>query len=498
MPPTFAPSEWPRFSLSSREGFGRLLSRVAWPILLCALALSIYASLELRGLYADGAHHLMLVVESGGFALIETARATVHVLEQFPAVLAIRLGSLDSEAVVVLYGLTIHTVPLILVALCYPVLPRDLKGLFAFPLLHYLAGSTAAGFAPVTEGTIAAAYFWLLFCLILFRTDSLAARLLTAAAAIPAIFAHEAMVFLAPVLALAAAWRARRESSLPGKALLWLLVAWFAVVVAVQIGFAAEPRDPENKRAFIQQMKTFQWLVGSGGLNVPAALGILASLAAAAVALCSLTPPSRRRPWERMSWALVAAFGLLSAVVVIATAVGLLPLVPRLQFAARNHSALLSFPLAVLAFVSVLWPPLCALWARRQNVAILAALAVGALGWHVVGVHHWSDYVRTFRSVLSGHQGLVAWEPLLESLPTHQREAMLNMGWWWTQPTMSFWLSPGGRVSTVIANPANVGWQPFDPADPGTLPKSELFDTSAYRQALAGCDEMADETSACP
>jgi len=123
---------------------------------------------------------------------------------------------------------------------------------------------------------------------------------------------------------------------------------------------------------------------------------------------------------------------------------------------------------------------------------------VGTLGWHVIGIQHWSEYVRVFRGVLSSHHGLVAWEPLLESLPRPQGDALLNMGWSWTQPTVSFWLSPGGQVSTVVANPVGVGWQPFDPADPNRLPRSDLFDTSAYRKALVGCIGSDDESRACP
>ncbi len=48
-------------------------------------------------------------------------------------------------------------------------------------------------------------------------------------------------------------------------------------------------------------------------------------------------------------------------------------------------------------------------------------------------------------------------------------------------------MSPGGRVTTVIAKVRSAEWQPFDPADPRVLPSSKLFDTSAYRQALADC-----------
>lgn len=75
-------------------------------------------------------------------------------------------------------------------------------------------------------------------------------RLVSVTVAVPVIHTHSAMVFLAPILAIASAWRASREPSPSAKATFWILAAWFAVVVAVQIGFAIDPRDPQNRRSF--------------------------------------------------------------------------------------------------------------------------------------------------------------------------------------------------------------------------------------------------------
>jgi hypothetical protein len=343
----------------------------------------------------------------------------------------------------------------------------------------------AAGFAPVTEGATAAAYFWLLLYLILFGTERWFGRLVTAALALPVVYAQEAMVFLAPILAMAAAWRACREPSSVGKAWLWSLVVWFLAVIAVQIGSILDPRDLANKQSFAKQMRHFLWLVDGPGLNVPAALGILAGLASLAVAISVMLRAARERLMNRLTWLLIAAFGLASLGLVIATAIGEIPLMPRVQFAARNHPTLLSFPLGLAALASVVWPQLCSLWVRRRNLAVLVFLAMGVFGWHGLGVRDWSFYVDTFRSVLSSHRGLVAMESVLAELPYQQGYALLNMGWVWTVPTVSFLLSPGGQVSTVVANQQGTGWEPFDPADPEALPKSALFDSSAYRRALA-------------
>ncbi len=111
---------------------------------------------------------------------------------------------------------------------------------------------------------------------------------------------------------------------------------------------------------------------------------------------------------------------------------------PRVQFAARNHAAFLSFPLAAAAFASVLWPSGCALCARKRDAPILAFLALGAFGRHGLGIRDLSNCIQTFRQVLGRYLGFLAAEPLLATLPTPQCEPWLRRAGGGRHPRSAF------------------------------------------------------------
>jgi len=466
-------------------------------ILLAALAVNVAASLALRGLHADGASYLLIMIINEGFALLEPSRRTVQILQQLPSVIGMAWGIHDAGTLAVVFCLTLQLLPLALVVACYVVLPKNRKEWFFFPLLHYLAGSMGAAFPSIVEGPVATAYFWLVLYLILFRTEKHSSLGFVALLALPLPLAHEVMIFLAPILALAAIWRASMVESTLQRIGLWLLASWFAVVVAVQIGFVLNPRGPNNRGAFFNDFIALKWFIANGDINVPVALGLLSILAMLIIWLMPLV--AKERAWVKGSTFLVAAiFGLACLLAIVGTFYFDSSFRPWMQFAARNHPAFVSFPLALLALVSLRWPRLQAAWFTVPNQVILLFLAVGVLGWHVVATVYWADYMTTYREMLARHQGLVPYEEVLMELPKKKRMRFKNMDWGWTNPIMSILLSPHGKVSTMIANPSNVGWQPwhpFDPANPNSLPKSGWFDTSDYRRALG---QARNETNSIP
>ena len=118
------------------RNFSVSFNTVAWVVFLSAMAVNVAASLELRGLYADGAHYLLEMIKKEGFSLIEPSRRTVQFLQQMPSVIGIASGIHDMGTLAVVYSLTMQLLPLALVSLCYLVLPKDRKVWFFFPLLQ--------------------------------------------------------------------------------------------------------------------------------------------------------------------------------------------------------------------------------------------------------------------------------------------------------------------------------------------------------------------------
>ena len=314
------------------------------------------------------------MIKKEGFSLIEPSRRTVQFLQQLPSVMGIAYGMHDMGTLAVVYSLTTQLLPLALVASCYLVLPKDRKVWFIFPLLHYLAGSTGAEFASIVEGPVATSYFWLMLYLILFRTEKRSSLVLAVLIALPVLYAHEVMIFLAPILALSAIWRAFKVESRLQRAGLLLLALWFAFVVAVQIGFVIHPREQANRAGFIHDFLHLNWLVTAyGDINVPVVLGMLSIMSMLLVWVIARI--GRESSWVKGCSSLVTAiFGLVCLMAVAGTLYFDRLFCPETQFSARNHPAFVSVPLALLALASLRWSRLQAVWDTVPNRMILLFL----------------------------------------------------------------------------------------------------------------------------
>jgi hypothetical protein len=468
---------------SSEDNLDTVFVLNFWVIITAAIFVSLYAALEFQILYADGTHYLLSILEKEGFAFIEPSRCYAHFLQQFPTVLAMRLGVDSILALTICYGIITHLLPLLLIIICYFVLPPYRKVFFVFPLLHYLAGTTSSSFVGILEGPVAAAYFWLLLYLLLFRFER-SVWMVVALLALPIVYLHEVMVFLAPLLAAVAGWRASQEQQKTSAMRYTLLAIWFLVVVAVQIFFVINPRDPANRGHFVQDLIHLRWLVtASGHVNVPALAGLFAIFVLAGVDVIERF--FKRTRLDMVQWLLVIGFAVVSLSMIAVTFVSEKFITPGMQFSARNQSALISFPLALFAILSTLYPSATLLWKKRQNLCVITILAVTVLSWHVAATHRWVVYLNDFRSILVAGHGLVSWKVACGSLPDDRRSNFQSMSWPWTNPTLSFMLSPKGRVTAVIANPDRGGaWEPFDPNNPKALPHGRFFDSGPYRSTL--------------
>lgn len=445
-----------------------------------ALLAALYAALEWRSLFADGSFYFLNLLTGRSFALMEPARRTVHVLQQFPTVLALRIGISRLDALAVIYGLSLQALPLVLTAACYPVLPREQKPLFLFPLAHFLLGTMAASFAPIVEGPVAAAYFWLLLFLILFGRGRVAA-VAAVCLALPALSLHETTVLLMPILAAVCALRARSEARRPLRVLWWLVAAWFVAIAVVQAGFIIYPRSEARRRDVLMTARVLFGVGNLNGINVPAVLAIAALGAAAAICRPGAEP--------RVGWRAVSIFAAFTIAVIVATAVrgelGRL-FAPGLQFAGRNLAVIVSAPLAILLLLARRRAAGQVLRRRPPLAVLILVLAVGQCAWHALGVHYWSRFAADFRMLLVTHRGYAPWGDVVADLPPEQVQRLRRLDWSWTNPVLSLLLAPGGRVATVIGPVDEQAWRPFDPRQPDQLPRAPQFDYARYLQALAG------------
>lgn len=459
--------------------FERVFPPLSAVVLGALFLVNLYAAVEWRSLYADGVNFFVRVLIENGFSFLEPARRTVHVLQELPLVVAMRVGVSSLSGLAFIYGLTLQMLPLALTAVCYLVLPRGDKPLFIFPLAHYLLGSMPAAYVPIVGGPVAAGYFWMLLLLILFGRRR-GAIMATAALALPALLLHETTVLLMPILGVAAVLRARSETSRPTRAVFVALAAWFAVITIVQAGFIINPAAPEQRQDVLM---TAYFLFGVGnihGINVPAVMAV-----AATVALAIACWPS---PLRHLGWPAVLLFGAFCLILDILT-IGLGEstrlFLPVLQFTARNLAVIVSAPLSVCLLLTQRRPALRALWMQPPVAALVLFLALGQIGWQSIGTLYWGRFVSDFESVLASHGGFVPWKQAVADVSRQQAHEMWRLNWNWTNALFSIVLAPEGQVTTIIGVVDDRRWQPFDPTQPDQLPAAQQFDYARYLQALS-------------
>ncbi|MDM8561287.1 hypothetical protein [Candidatus Parabeggiatoa sp. HSG14] len=448
----------------------------------CAAFVAFYAAFSFRGYYADGAYHIFMMMDNGGFFFYELSRLVATFLHQLPTFLAFKIGIKDISILSFIFSLTLELLPLVLTIFSYFVLPKEKKSYFIFPLIYYFFGAQASGFTPIAEGATATAYFWVLFNFVLFKKFDDRNALLFLLICIPALLLHQVWLFLGIIMIVASYWRLTKERNQLVRIILSILIAWFVVIIIVQLYFVIYPRDIANRESYITNFFNFTWLASSNGLNLPATLGLLLFFIVTVwLGAKRILKGNHKRNLEFVL--------LISAVVCVAVGVGatvaeINGFVASTNFNARNHGAFISFPLALISFMFVygLFNPI--LMKQIFLKRLISILAVGALLWHVVGIGLWNNYLASFKMMLDSKQGLLVWEQATKQLSSAERLNLSVFQWSWTVPAMSYLLSKKGKVRTIITNPSIPVWQPFDPRIVSSLPRNKFFDPSHYIQVL--------------
>ena len=443
--------------------------RDAWALLAClflGIATALYAGLALRGLFGDGVHLLIRLMQGDSFWFAEPSRITAVAILEAPTLAALKLGIGGLHTVAAILSVTLNILPLLVIALCFGILPQHRRAFFLLPAFATFGGIYAAWYVPIAEGLLATAYFWLLFYLLLFAHDAPRWRILIVALAIPTLALDEPMAFLAPVLALAAL---RRRGALSAPLALWFLA------VALHAGWEIlHPYNTANRDRFAAHFLLLHWLrAPDGHVNGPAVLLLCAGAAIAGAIL----RPAWRTP-------LLAAFTAAAFLVAAGAFLSDRLISPGAQFDSRYIPQLLSLPLALVALASLRRPAWVARWATSLTQAIVLILGLAGATWNIAAVLDWQRFTATFRAALARHEGLVSWDTLIAELNADDAARFKRMNWAWNFPELSIVLSPGGDVHTILADPAGPGWRPFDPAVAAELPSGALFSTSAYRAAL--------------
>jgi hypothetical protein len=433
-----------------------MISAVAASALLAVLV-QVYAGTALRGLYADGAHYVVQLVAHGAVPP-HLARIVAQAMFEWPVVAAMRLGMDTPHSIGLVFSLITNVLPGLIVLLCLPALPAEERHFFIFPAFVYFAGTLSAQFASVSEGLVATSYFWLLLCLITFGQLTILRMVLIAVLAVGILDLHEQMSLLGPILFVSCAIRWRGEPHLLPRIVLTLTAVCVLIGTVTGAYFVLQPVSVRDRNSFFSEFLNLQWLYQPGrGLNVPCLLGMLAVVLLAMV---------RRGHEARTTW----TFAVISICLALLAFRFDQLVAPSTQFAARYNGALMSVPLAVLLLVARVHKPVADALTAAPARGIIAILGLTVSLWHVGASGQWTAFLTHFSNVLLSEDGIVAWESVI--VPPASRQAALSrqMVWPWTNPDLSLVVLPRSCVNSVIANPMNAGWMPYNPSNVGTMP----------------------------
>lgn len=460
----------------------RLMRRYGLPALAAVAMLAVYVAAELRPLWNDGFYYLARVLTIQHALLPTTAREAAEVMMQLPLLAATRLGITDLGVLAFVFCLGVQLVPLGLTACAWFALPAEKKHLFLFPLLTVFAGTLGLGFGVMSSGSTTAAYVWLLLFLILFRADRARGLDLAVALAVPAVWMGEAMVFLAPLIVVAAATRLRRARGLDA----WLLgavIVWMLIAIGAQAHWIVNPTRPEHRDGFVRGIVEFWWATGrEGEINVPALVGVIGLGALGAMALLRI----RRGAASTMLVNALAVGYAAGAVALLAWAWiddRMLAIGP--QFSARNIDAVLTLPLALSALLALWWPRIVDAIVFRHALRACAVMGAVALAWHVNATVEWSRYLDVARRVLASAPGFIEWDSAVAGLPAKDRRILRSLNNEWVLEAMSLVLAPRGTLTTIVGRLDVPGWRPFDPRGIAAYRSSRYWNLTPYLDAFA-------------
>ena len=455
----------------------RRLALVFWACIGVNLFGSIFASIEARGLYSDGAAYLVGIYKDRWFLLFDT-RTVVQVLRQAPVVFASRYTQASLFECGQLFSLVMLTLPWVFCVLCWLVLPKTQKQWIVFPLLAMLAGFMATSVHAIGEAAIATSYEWLLLLLVMFRAQSIAWLLLWIALLFPAFRLQEGTFMFLAAIAVIAILSFRSASTRLERGLLGLGILILIGTIADQVWWVIYPQFPLDRDAIAGGFFRGEFLYCDGHFNLQlinggAALFLLLALAAA---------------WDRdaktVSHILVGAWVLFCVGSIIAATMVEQSFAPFAQLQARYHPPIVSTILASIMVVLARSESTNRFLVSLPVLSVIALLCTIQLVADVAATERWNAFVADLRIRLTNSHGLIPWATTL-----HTGDSQADRNWQllqvgWVAPYFSVVYAPEGTVRAIINAPPETPQLPFNPAEINDLPTLKGIDYAPYVRSV--------------
>lgn len=447
----------------------------------CAIVFAVatgcaaYAAAYARGLYLDGAYFLFEIAERSWFFLPAPPRATIDVLRQAPVVILARYTDAPLFRLGQALSLAMAALPVLLVAACWLIAPRERKAWVLFPTATLLIGISPAAFMPHTEASIGAAYVWVLLFLLMFRARGPLSQVAFLALCLPAFWLIEAACLMMPALLLACLARWRTSASAGERAFVAAAGIFIVAIAAYQASWVLWPRVPTDADMLRDGLRHLAFLYTDGHLNLPFVTG-----AAAFGALSILIVWPDARPAR----AVVIGF-----VAIALSAIGVAFLMersfsPYAHYHARYFPILITLVLGAAAVWTATWQPSRLPMAQPAILTVLVSLSLAQGAADIAATWRWRDYTADLQQRLAASSGLISWESTVRTGDAQRDRDWRLLNHDWLMPIMSVIWSPGGIVRSMINYPAGYTWRPLDPEKPDELPKLPGIDFTPYVTAM--------------
>jgi hypothetical protein len=449
------------------------LSRLFWFAVAVSTLTALYAALTARGLVYDGSLYLLAIAASRTFHIVETARSSVQVFQQLPAVLGARLGIQNLWILGKLFSLGMAGWPVALTAACWLALPREEKSWIVGPMFNLVFAVPAASFIGISEGIIASCLLWLAVLLVMFRLVRPFGAFAALAAVVACALAHEAAVLCLLLIGWSAAAQFSKLRGFPrlAAALVTIVSVAGACYMARWILF---PRSSIERADFLASI--LGGFLGSPRTpNVP----VLASLVAAISIATAIV-------WRRkgLGTAIIGGTAILSCGIVFAAAPDAL-VSPGRFFAARGLPVALTTLLTGLFVILQRLGTTPAPFITRPAIYVVVTLAVSQALMQVSATNIWRDYTHDLRLLVATRQGVISHKQALEALDGDESRFRREMLQTWSVQPLSILLAPGGRVRAIVEPAETERWVPYHTTEPRKLPRMPQLDWSQFPGLVA-------------
>jgi len=462
------------FTLANALNFATIRNVFLLSITL-STATMLYAVSEMRGMFADGSNYIVHILASEDFYLLEPARKLVQILQQSLLILGIQFGVTDLPTLARLFTLGALGWPIILTASCWLVLPRGQKGWIIGPLINLVALCPMTSLAAIGEGMIASCLLWIIFFLVLFRTQSIWGALLAISLTALGAVTHETAAIFFVGLAALAIMRMRDRSRVERLTQFAISAAaiWSACYL---ISVILHPRDLANRADF---------LIGILALAFVELHGVNLTAVATMVSCVSIFQIMRAQNKVKKTQPI-----LLTSMSFFVLAVALLLFLPEwtvtpvAQFSGRGlpvlGTTMLSFGLWA-GWRSGVKPEFLL---SKPALLVFCGLLLTQSVAQIMMTRQWANTLDMVTGIIERREGRVPWQTALETAAPRNPILWKEMIWYSEIQPLSLLLAPQGRVHAVIDAPTSERWKPFQLDAPASLPKSRFWDAAPYAAAV--------------